>query len=168
MVASATDDGTGLIFQGSGKIGFGGLKSGHQTEDDSSEDRDGEVEKENTEIGHAGNVHAAGIGRQIDFHESTVSQKGDGENGEASESRERKTLDQELTDDAGARGAHGQTNGDFLNAAGAANEQEIGQVGAGNQQDNAGRGHQDPKRSGELATGVGTALGTRQNINPTF
>src|SRR6266481_5364648 len=122
MVASAADDGTGLIFQGSGKIGFGGLKSGHQTEDDSSEDRDGEIEKENTEIGHAGNVHAAGIGRQIDFHESTVSPKGDGEAGDSSERGERKTLDQKLSNNARAGGAHGEANGDLLNAAGTAHK----------------------------------------------
>ncbi len=80
----------------------------------------------------------------------------------------RKTFDQELADDARTSGAHGQTNGDFLDAAGAADEQEVGQVGAGNQQDGAGGGHQDPKRSGELATGIRTALRTGQNVDPTF
>ncbi len=127
MVAAATDNGTGLIFQGSGEIGLGGLKSGHEAEDDSGEDCDGEIEEENTEIGRAGNVHAAGIGRQIDFHEGPVGPKGDGEAGEPSQRGKRKTFDQELADDARTSGAHGQTNGDFLDAAGAADEQEVGQ-----------------------------------------
>src|SRR6266404_1044933 len=44
----------------------------------------------------------------------------------------------------------------------------LARVGAGNQQDGAGGGHQDPKRSGELATGIRTALRTGQNVDPTF
>src|SRR5207249_4584944 len=122
----------------------------------------------NAKVGGAGNVHAAGIGGQIDLHESAVSPEGNGEAGESTEDREGKTLDQELADDARASGAHGQADGDFLDAAGAAHKHEIGEIGAGDQQDDPGGGHQDPEGSGKLAACVGAALGAGQDVNPTF
>src|SRR4029077_15865976 len=158
MVAAAANYRASLIFQCSGEIGLGSLKSRDEAEDHSGEDSNGEVEEENAKIGGAGNVHAAGIGREINFHEGAVGPKCDGEAGEPPEGRERKTLDQKLADDARAGGTHGQTNGDFLDAAGAANEHEVGEIGASNQQNGAGGGHQNPEGRGELAARVGTAL----------
>src|SRR5258708_2031996 len=108
MVAAAAHHGTSLILQRSCEIGLGGLESRDEAKDNSGEDSDGEVEEKNAQIGSAGNIHAAGIGGEIDFHEGAVGPKGDGEAGESTERGERKTLDQKLADDAGAGGAHGQ------------------------------------------------------------
>src|SRR5229473_5490090 len=109
MVAAAAHNSSGLIFQCSCEIGLGGLKSRNKSEDDAGEDRNGEVEQKNAKIGRAGNVHAAGIGGQIDFHEGAVGPKSYREASESTERGERETLDQKLADDARARGAHGQT-----------------------------------------------------------
>src|SRR6266851_3878938 len=144
MVAAAANYRASLILQRSRDVGLGGLESRDEAEDDASEDRDGEVEEKNAKIGGTGYVHAAGIGGEVDFHEGAVSPKRKGQAGEAAENGERKTLDQELADDAGASGAHRQTNGDFLDAAGAAHEHEVGEIGARDEQDGAGGGHQHP------------------------
>jgi len=52
-----------------------------------------------------------------------------------------------LADDAQTRGAHGEADSDFLDAARTAHEHEIGKVGASDEQNGAGGGHQDPERS---------------------
>src|SRR5229473_7422460 len=106
MVAAATDDSAGLIFQRAGNIGLGGLESGDKAKNDSGEDGDGEVEEKNAKIGRTGNIHAAGIGGQIDFHEGAVGPKRYGETSDSPERGKRKTLDQELADDVFVRGAH--------------------------------------------------------------
>ena len=144
------------------------MEGRHKTEDDAGENGDSEIEEKNAEIGSAGNVHAAGIGRQINLHERAVGPECDSQACETTKRGERKALNQELSDDARARSTHGQTNGDFLDAAGTANEHEVGKVGASDEQDDAGGGHQDPKRSGKLAARVRTALGAGQNVDPTF
>src|SRR5882762_8864179 len=72
IVAAAANDSSGLVLQCSCDVGLGGLKSRYEAEDDSGEDGHGEVEEKNAKIGRAGNVHAAGIGRQIDFHKGAV------------------------------------------------------------------------------------------------
>ena len=106
MVAAAADDGSGLILQSSSEVGLGGLQRGDKAKNDSGEDGDGEVEEKNAKIGRTGNIHAAGIGRQVDFHEGAVGPKRYGETSDSPERGKRKTLDQELADDARARGAH--------------------------------------------------------------
>src|SRR5882762_116614 len=72
IVAAAANDSSGLVLQCSCDVGLGGLKSRYEAEDDSGEDGHGKVEEKNAKIGRAGNVHAAGIGRQIDFHKGAV------------------------------------------------------------------------------------------------
>jgi len=107
-----------------------------QGQNDSGEDGDGEVEEKNAEIGRTGNIHAAGIGGQIDFHEGAVGPKRYGETSDSPERGKRKTLDQELADDAAGRWrpSLGATAISF-HAAGAPNEHEIGKVGASDEQD---------------------------------
>ena len=78
MVAAAANYRAGLIFQCSSDIGLGGLESRDETKDDAGEDSDSKVEEKNTKIGGAGNVHAAGIGGQVDFHKGAVGPKGKG------------------------------------------------------------------------------------------
>src|SRR5438552_18674833 len=102
MVSAATDNGASLIFQRAGEIGLGGLKSGNEAEDYSGENSNCQIEEKNAKVGRARDVHAAGIGWQIDFHESAISPEGDGEAGESTENGERKTFDQKLADDARA------------------------------------------------------------------
>src|SRR5260370_42146624 len=116
MVAAAANYGASLILQCSGDIGLGGLESRHGAEDDAGENGDGEVKEKNAKIGRAGNIHAAGIGGEIDFHKGALCPKGEREASESAEVRERKALDQELADDARTPRAHGQTNAPFLHS----------------------------------------------------
>jgi hypothetical protein len=57
---------------------------------------------------------------------------------------------EELADDAGAAGAHGGTDGEFTLAAGGPDEQEIGDVGAGDEQDEADGSEQDKERGARV------------------
>ncbi len=53
---------------------------------------------------------------------------------------------EQLADDAGAAGTHGGADGEFALAAGGAHEQEIGDVGAGDEQHEADRAEKDQQR----------------------
>ena len=86
-----------------------------------------------------GDVLVAGEGHGERACASGVS---DEEAGNAAESRENDTLGEELADDAGARGAKGGAEGHFRFAAHAADEEEIGDVGAGDEEDESGDPHE--------------------------
>ena len=42
---AAANDGRGFVFESDGDIGFGGLESGHEAEDDAGQNSDGESEE---------------------------------------------------------------------------------------------------------------------------
>jgi len=54
--------------------------------------------------------------------------------------------------DARAAGTDSEPDSDFLLTAGSAGEKKVGDIGAGDQEDETGGGHEHPKRSGELLT----------------
>src|SRR5207249_11729335 len=128
MMASATHDSASLILQCSGDIGLGGLKSRHEAEDDSGEDGDSEVEKKKAEIGRAGDIHASGIGRQIDLHERAIGPKRHGKPGEASKCGEGQTLNQKHRADARTRIAQCQAQTDLLYAPGTTPKRTFGDL----------------------------------------
>src|SRR6267378_448531 len=157
MVAAA-HDGPGLIFEGPGNIGFRGLHRRDEAKDDAGENRYGESEQKNAEIRQAGNIKTAGIRRQVDTHERLVRPEGEGQTGDASEKRQGKTLDEELPDNLPTSGSDGQTNSNLFGPGTPADEQKVGKVGASDEENGSGSGHQDPERSRELTPGVGAAL----------
>ena len=77
-------------------------------------------------------------------------------------------LDHQLPDDAAARGADGEAHGDLALARARAREQQVGQVGAGDQQHQAGRRQQDDERllkfvrSVETPVAAGTAVSLKR------
>ena len=62
---------------------------------------------------------------------------------DAAGQREDDAFGQQLTDDARAARAHGGANGEFTLAAGCAHEQKVGDVGAGDEENEADRAEQD-------------------------
>jgi hypothetical protein len=67
---------------------------------------------------------------------------GDEETGDAAERGENDAFGEELADDAGARGSEGGAEGHLRFAAHAADEQEIGDVAAGDEENDAGDPHE--------------------------
>src|SRR5260370_20246938 len=134
-----------MELEGCGKGGLGGLKGGDGGGGDGGEDGPGEIEKENAKIGGGGNIHSYGIGGQKDFPEGAVGPKSDGETGKSAEGGEGKALDQKLADAAQTRGAHGEADSDFHDAARTEHAHEIDQGGAGEEPDCAGGLHQHPE-----------------------
>src|SRR6266849_4344372 len=163
---AAPHDGPGLIFQSASNIGFRGLHRRDETKNNSGENRNGEGEQKNAQIGHAGDIETAGIRRQVDAHERLVRPEGEGQTGDASEEGQGKTLNEELPNNLPTSSANGQTNGNLFGPGTPADEQKVSEVGTSNEEYGSGGGHQDPKRSRELTPGVGAALRSGQDINP--
>src|SRR5713101_8493828 len=162
----AAHDGSGLIFESAGNIGFRGLHRRDETKNNSGENRYGESEQKNAEIGQAGNIKTAGIRRQVDTHKHLIRPEGEGQTGDASKKRQGKTLDEELPNNLPTSGADSQTNGNLFGAGAAADEQKVCEVGARDEEYGARGGHQDPEGSRELTPGVGAALRAGQDIDP--
>ena len=64
---------------------------------------------------------------------------------------EEQAIGQKLVADAGAGGAEGEAGGQFAGAGGAARQEEAGDVQAGEAEQNAGGGKQEPERLGKAA-----------------
>ena len=80
-------------------------------------------------------------------------QRGDGEAdaGGAAEQAEQQALDQHLAGQAAAAGADGGADGELLGAALGPDEQEVGDVGAGDEQDDPDRRHHHPQALADVA-----------------
>ena len=81
-------------------------------------------------------------------------------------SDERKAFDQQLGHDARAAGAQRETDGDLFLAGGGAGDQQIRDVGAGDQEHQADNGSEDQQRAGELAAQAGIAFGGGEELDP--
>ena len=64
---------------------------------------------------------------------------------------EQNAFGEQLADDARAAGSHGGANGEFTLAAGGADEQKIGDVGAGDEEDEADGSEEDEERRAHIA-----------------
>src|SRR5215475_4234210 len=109
-------------------------------EEDSGDHGRGDSEQEN------GNVHAnVGLGEQRTLrqkHQDALEKSPGESHAESSTNgRERKAFDQELTKEARDGGPNGGANSDFFLPAGTAGEQQIGDVGAGDQEDKGNGAH---------------------------
>ncbi len=76
------------------------------------------------------------------------SEKGDDQAGEAAEDGEDDAFGEGLADEPLARGSEGEANRGLGAARGSASEQQIGDVGAGDEQDQAADGEQDMQAVG--------------------
>src|SRR5262249_54990123 len=74
---------------------------------------------------------------------------------------ENQALGEELPDDACASCSERLANGELASARGGAGQKEIGDVGAGNEQDQRDDGHEDLQRLRELTPQRGEAIGHR-------
>ena len=85
--------------------------------------------------------------------------EGQSEPEKAAGEREEQSFDKALTDDTGAAGAEGEAGGDFAQACGGAREEEVGEIGAGDEQDESDDGHEDLERIAVFAAYGHDAVG---------
>ena len=118
-------------FEGGIDVHSDRAPGGGDAEEEAGDDGDAEGEGENGAVDldflQTGDV--AGVDGSYDVE----SPLGDEETGGAAHDGEEKALGEQLADDAQAAGAQGGTDGDFFFARGGAGEQEVGDVGAGDQ-----------------------------------
>src|SRR5260370_42105805 len=79
---------------------------------------------------------------------------GEAQSDGAAEQSENDTLDQEVSSDTRTARSQGSTNSEFLTAAFDADEQQIGNIGAGDQKDHADGTHEDPEDAADVADDV--------------
>ena len=85
-----------------------------------------------------GNFLCSGKGERQQHAGSTI---GDDESGNSAERGQEDTFCEQLTDDPRTHCAEGGANGHFCAAVHAANEKKVGDVGAGNEEHQAGDPH---------------------------
>ena len=123
--------------KGVGGLGLCGDPCGSDAEEDAGDERerDGEADDGGRGRGIDGDVGCSGEGEREQHAGSRV---GDDDAGDAAECGEDEAFGEELPDDAPPRGAEGGADGHLGAAGHAANEQQIGDVGAGDEQDESG------------------------------
>ena len=72
----------------------------------------------------------------------------------AAQQSENDTFEQKIGSDASAAGTQGGAHGQFLTAALDADEQQIGDIGAGDQKDHTNRAHENPEHAAHVADDV--------------
>src|SRR3954447_6282811 len=134
----AAFSGTAATFAKTGlQIGFGGEERGSEAESGTGEKREKERESEN-EIIDADRVELWNASRKKS-DERAHAKIGKGNTDEAAKQAEHRGLAEKLTNDARAAGSQSGAYGDFAGARSGAGEQQIGDVGAGNQEHEADR-----------------------------
>ena len=97
-----------------------------------------------------------------------VDHDGEPDTQHAADAGEQQALFQELHDQAAASRAQGEAYGNLLLPRSGARDQQIGHIGAGDQQNQCHDPHQREQRIGELLAQVGAAFGGGQHVHPHF
>ena len=134
-----------------GESGSGADAGDAQRRGDAEEQRgqDGEAEGEGEDVqvggGGEGGV-AADRSRGDEADEETGSPEGEEQAECAADEGEQQGLGEDLADDAGAAGAEGEAGGELALAGGGFGEEEVGEVGAGDEKDEDDYSHEDVQR----------------------
>ena len=123
-------------------IGVGGEPCGRGSEDGTGDEREREGKGEDGQRRRGGDGHEvrAVEGEGDDGFDAEVR---DGESGDAAEDGEEDAFGEGLADEALARRAEGKADGGLGAARGSAGEEEVGDVGAGDEENEAADGEQD-------------------------
>ncbi len=123
------------------QVHFDGAPGGGDAEEKAGDEGDAEGEGQNGAVD--GDVLQPRNVAGIDGAHHVEGPLGDEEAGGAAHDGEQKAFGQQLADDAQAARAQRGADGDFLFAGGGAREQQVGDVGAGDQQNQRDRAEQD-------------------------
>ena len=145
------------------------LEDRNGSEEDAGENGDGESKEEGKAV-DADFVDARDAGRG-DGYEDAQSGKGKAQADEAAEQTENEAFEEEFAGDAVGTGAKCRADGEFLTAAFDADEEQVGDVGAGDKQDESDRAHEDPEHAADIADNVvfeGTKIGSDAGVIEEF
>ena len=150
---SAGSGAAGTGPKGLGGLGFGSNPSGSSAEESSGEQGEGEGKSEHLDRGARVNGKAKCVGKSPGKEERSAS-IGKEESGETAEDSKKKTFGEKLADDSAARSAEGCANRHFEFPLSAADEEQVGDIGAGDQQNEAGNELQQAQ--------IGSVLGAHE------
>ncbi len=147
VLAKAGAGAAAIFLEGGGQIGPRGLQGGNQPEQDAGGHGNDNSEHEHAPVeGDQGAVLAdAGKVGGVDAEQGANPDDSGGGSDRSADQGEEYAFGEQLADDAGTSSAHGDADGHFATAADGACQEEIGDVGTGDQEDEAdGAGeHQD-------------------------
>ncbi len=149
MPFAALAQGASALTQASIDLHAGVLDYRKHADDDADEEHGCGSEKQDRKI-DADFVEARQSGGSRRY-EHAQRRKSKRQSDHAARNSENRTLKQKAHRDVGASGAKSRTNGQFLTAAFNPHEQQIGDVGAGNQQYHHNRSHEDPENIAYIA-----------------
>src|SRR6267378_2501486 len=129
-------------------------KRRHETEDDCSKERSEEGEEQNAGVN--GDRFAARQRRVLrnKSEEAVQAQMSEEQSGGHAREREKQAFDEELSNEAGTRGTQRGTNSEFAKAAGAAHEEQVGDIGASDEKKETDGGEQNPERAADSSRGI--------------
>ena len=130
------------------QVGARGADGGRQAEENAGEQRDAEGEEQHAPVEPDGGSAFANKGQVggADGEQGANADVADKKAEDASAEREHEALGEQLANDADAAGTHGSADGELPLAAGGTHEQQIGDVGAGDEQDEAHSSEQNEQR----------------------
>ncbi len=150
-MAAGARGGAAAFLESVAQIHASSLKRGSAAEKNAGEKRRGESEEKDRKI--EAHVSFGGQSERRHHNDDDFQHRPRETNAKnAADGREREAFCEELCEELTARRAEGGADGDFFLANGAAGEQKIGHVDAGNQQDESHRAHEQPNVLDEFRT----------------
>src|SRR6266550_1153042 len=138
MLLPALTEGAATLADAGAETCPGVLEDGNGSKQDAGEERNQKGEEQDRPI-------------DADFTNAGKSRGGDGG---AAEQSENDAFEQKIGGDAAAARAQGGAHGQLLTASFDADEQQIGDIGAGDEKDHADGTHQDPEDAADVADDV--------------
>jgi hypothetical protein len=132
--ATATDDSSRFGFERTGKIDFSILHGGNEPEQDSGEQTDCGAGEEDAPIDFSREMHGDTGARGKKKHERVATPVSEKNSTGGAKCRENQTFGEKLFEEAAAAGAESETHSHFMATREGANEQEVADVGTGDEQ----------------------------------
>ena len=155
------------VLEDVGELEASGAESGKSAEEKCSANGNGEGEEQKARVdGDIERQHVRTGGDHAE--EKMICQHGDSDAERAAESGEQQRFCEELTDEARTPGAECLADGELASAGGGASKQQVGDVGAGDQQNDAAEGHEHLERLRELAAELRETGGDGGERNVSF
>ena len=136
----AADDGGRFRAERAGNFDVAGLERGHEADDEGDEEADGGVEQHHAPVHLAREKHGDAGARGQQEHEGVAAKESDEQSAGGADNGKQQSFGEELTEQADAAGADGETKSHLVAAAEGSNEEKIGDVGACDEKD---KGHDD-------------------------
>src|SRR5262249_510272 len=134
------DEAATAFFEGREQIGLESLERGNETEQDPGSDRDRNGKEQDASVQR--DFLSAGNGTGDEVKRGLLAPYGDKQTERGTEAGEQDTFGKQLAEHAGGAGSDRRTNREFAAASHGASQRKIGDIDAGDQQDESDSGHE--------------------------